>query len=131
MISELNNYDRACLVGHYNSTYVKESIDPRIFTKGYSEAHIRMIREKLGRTYNNSCGLTFTEDYHDYHYDHFNFVIMAYHAYDKSGQMPFKDSLSEQPAQILEIFEVLSALTFEREEDSRRKQEKGLKKRGK
>jgi hypothetical protein len=75
--------------------------------------------------------MEFTKEFKDYpEYNHFNFVMMSNHVYNNAGVLPFPGSLSEQPAQIMEIFETLFALEAEREEDARRKAEKDRKKNG-
>lgn len=72
-----------------------------------------------------SCGMEFTKDFKDYpEYNHFNFVIMASHVYNKSGTLAFPGSLSEQPAQMVEILETIFELDSEREEDARIKAKK-------
>lgn len=49
----------------------------------------------------------------------------------KKGTMPFPGSVVEQPAKIIEIFDVLTQLEQESEEKMRKKLEKEQKKRGK
>jgi hypothetical protein len=76
----------------------------------------------MGNTSQISCNLEFNKDYKDYpSYGHFNFVMMASHVYNKSGTLPFPGSLSDQPAQMVEILETIFELDAEREQDARRK----------
>lgn len=76
----------------------------------------------MGNTSQISCNLEFNKDYKDYPpYGHFNFVMMASHVYNKSGTLPFPGSLSDQPAQMVEILETIFELDAEREQDARRK----------
>ena len=121
-LSTLGDYDRACLVAKYNSNYKRETIDPKIFDRGYSEERLKYLRKTLGNTVNISCSIEFNKDFKDYpDYEHFNFIMFANHVFTKSGTLPFPGSLSEQPSQIMEIFETLFELDMEREEDARRK----------
>ena len=120
-ISILSDYDRASIVAQYNSLYKRETIDPKIF-KNRTEAQIKYLRKTMGTTTQISCNLEFTKDFKEYpEYGHFNFIMMASHTFNKSGIPPFSGSLSEQPAQIMDILEILFELDSEREEDARRK----------
>jgi len=75
--------------------------------------------------------MEFTQEYKDYpEYYHFNFAMTTYHAFNKSGTLPFPGSVSEQPGQIMDIFDTIFELDMEREEDSRRKAEKDRKRNG-
>lgn len=122
-ISGLSEYDRACLVAKYNSLYKRETIDPKLF-ENRTEAEIKYLRKTMGTTKHISCGLEFTKDFKEYpEYPHFNFAIMSSHLYDKAGTLPFPGSLSEQPAQMMEILETLFELDSEREADLRAKAE--------
>ena len=121
--SSLSDYDRACLVAKYNSLYKKETIDPKIY-ENRTEAEIKYLRRTMGTTKQFSCGLEFSKEFAEYpDYEHFNFVMMAHHVFDKSGTLPFSGPLSEQPSQFMEILEVLFELDSEREADIRRKAE--------
>jgi hypothetical protein len=127
----LTNFDRACLVAKYNSNYKRETVNPEIFKKGYTEAQIKYLRKSLGKTMNVSCDIEFTKEYNEYpDYYHFNFVMTTYHTWNKSGACPFPGSVSEQPGQIMDIFDLLFQLDMEREEDMRRKAEKDRKRNG-
>lgn len=119
------------LVAKYNSLYTKQTIDPKIFEKGYSEQQIKFMRTQIGDQFNISCDMKFTKPYEEYpEYGHFNFVMNAYHCFSQSGVLPFDGPLSKQPAQIMEIFDTLLQLNNEREEDARRKAEAERKKNG-
>ena len=79
----------------------------------------------MGNLHNISCGIEFSVDFKEYpEYEHFNFVSVAYHVYNKSGNLPFPGSLSEQPSQMMEILDVMFELDMEREEDARAKAER-------
>lgn len=129
-ISSLNDFDRACLIAKYNSLYVRESIDPKLFEKR-TEAEIKYLRKTLGDLKQISCNIEFNIDFKEYpDYAHFNFVMMAWYSYDKGGLLPFSGSLSEQPAQIMEIFELIMELQTEREAVQREQEKKEQEKRG-
>lgn len=56
--------------------------------------------------------------------------MTTYHAFNKSGTLPFPGAVSEQPGQIMDIFDTIFELDMEREEDTRRKAEKDRKRNG-
>lgn len=115
--SSLSDYDRACLVAKYNSMYKRETINPKIF-ENRSEAEIKYLRKTMSGNKQISCGIEFIKEFKEYpDYNHFNFVMMASHVYNKSGVLPFPGSLSEQPAQMMEILETIFELDTEREQD--------------
>ena len=124
-MGSLSGYDRARIVAHYN--WVNKAtgdIDPKLF-EGRTEAEIKYLRKTVGTTMSVSCGIEFSVEYKDVpRYEHFNFIIMAKHLFNKSGQLPFSGSLDNQPAQIMEILELLFELDSEREEQARQKQKR-------
>ena len=72
-----------------------------------------------------SCDMEFAKEYKEYpEYPHFNYVMMSNYAYTQSGVLPFPGSLSEHPAHMLDIYEILMRLDQEREEDARRNAKK-------
>lgn len=119
----MSEYDKACLVAKYNSLYKRETINPKIF-ENRTEEEIKYLRKTMGVTKQLSCGLEFTKDFKEYpEYNHFNFVMMSSHLYNKAGTLPFPGSLSQQPAQMMEILETVFELDSERESDLRAKAE--------
>lgn len=96
-------------------------IDPRMF-ENRTEAEIKYLRRTMTGTKQISCDMEFTREFKEYpEYAHFNFVMFAYYAFETSGVLPFPGSLSEQPAQIMEIFETILALDTERQNDAQQK----------
>lgn len=123
-ISTLSDYDRACLVAKYNSSYKKELINPKLF-ENRTESEIKYLRKTMGGTTQISCGLEFSREFKDYpEYLHFNFVMMSHYIFTKSGNLPFNGCLADQPAQTVEILELLFELDSEREAELRQKAEK-------
>jgi hypothetical protein len=55
---------------------------------------------------------------------YFEFVIVAFEAYNKNGVLPYPGSLSDQPNKIIEIFNVLDSLKLEREQRAFEQQQK-------
>lgn len=94
-----------------------------------TEAEIKYLRKTMSDSKQQSCDIEFTKEFKEYpEYDHFNFVMMSSNVFNKSGTLPFSGSLSEQPAQMMDILEILFQLDTEREQDAQRKTEKDNKK---
>lgn len=123
-LSSLSGYERITLITKYNSSYKKQSIDPKIF-ENRSEEQIKYLRRTIGKLRNISCGFIFEKDYTEYpECEFFNFAVFSNYAFTKNGILPYPGSLIEQPAKIIEIFECLFELDAEREADARSKSEK-------
>lgn len=119
-MSTFSSFDRACLVAKYNSQYVKQGIDPKIF-EDRTEAEIKYLRKTMGSSTFKSCGMMFTKEYKEFpDYNHYNFVMTVAYVFNKTGALPFQGNVAEQPAQIMEIIETINCLDMEREEDARR-----------
>lgn len=71
-----------------------------------------------------SCNLHFKGSIDDWNYEYFNLVLTLFQKYSKFGVLPFPGSHADQPAKIIEIFELLEQLDFERQEKNRREQER-------
>lgn len=120
----------ACLVAKYNSLYKRETIDPKIF-KNCTEDQIKYLRKTMSGNVQQSCNIEFTKEFKEYpEYEHFNFVMMASHVFSKAGTLPFPGSLSDQPAQIMDILDTIFELDNEQEQDSQRKAKKDREKNG-
>jgi hypothetical protein len=79
----------------------------------------------MGGTTQTSCGIEFSKEFKEYpEYPHFNFAMMSSLVFNKSGTLPFAGGLADQPAQIMDILEVIFELDSEREADLQRKAEK-------
>lgn len=63
-----------------------------------------------------SCKLCIKGSLAKFEYPYFDYVSTLFYKYKENGMLPFPGSLSEQPAKIIEIFEVLSQLDFERQQ---------------
>ena len=91
-------------------------IDPAIYERGYTEAQIKIMEERAKKEHSfdtfKSVNLLFTGSIDKYEYDQLGYVLTLFRQ-SKVGNLPFRGSTSEQPAQIIEIFGVLEQLEFE------------------
>lgn len=81
-----------------------------------------------------SLNLHFKQGIEDMSIGYFNYVFTLFELYKNHGVLPYPGSASEQPAKIIEIFDVLQALTSERDrklmEEQKRELAKKKNKRG-
>lgn len=116
--SGLSDYESATIIGHYNGlSESKQDLKQR----GYSEAILKHIK-KQKKTLVESLNIRFTEE--GIVYPYFNYVITMYFAYKNSGILPFNGCLVDQPAKIIEIFNLLDALSDEAQKKAAKEQER-------
>jgi hypothetical protein len=121
----LSSFDRLCIVNQYNTVLKKKGSTATLNDRGYTEQQLKFLRKNLGSTMIHSAGIEITGDRSLIpDYNHFGFIITVFYSYQRSGQLPFSGGSAEQPAQIMEIFELLSELDAEREVDNLKEQEK-------
>lgn len=85
--------------------------------RGYSPEALAAARQIAAATFNPvvSCGLRFTKPLDQFNYDQMGYALTLFENYEK-GNLPFPGSVSDQPAQIIEIFGLLKALRQEQEQ---------------
>ncbi len=119
-VSGLTNLEFVSLVAHYNSLWDDNlnynEISDQVSTRGYSEAALEEVRKhnRLAFTSIKSCGLEFTRPFNHLRFDQLSYALLLLENYER-GRLPFPGSVSEQPAQIMEIFSVISRVRQERE----------------
>lgn len=116
-ISSLSESDFVCLVAHYNFLLVNSQKDSKkIDTRGYSEAALKTVKKRKQEKFQPvvSCGLRFTKPFDHLKFEPFGYVLTLLENYER-GNLPFPGSVSEQPAQIMEIFSVIQAIRREHE----------------
>lgn len=69
-----------------------------------------------------SLDLHIKGDLEQFNYPYFDYVISLYDAYQNNGVMPFNGAHADQPAKIIEIFNILNSLMSERETRIREEQ---------
>lgn len=126
-MSSLTDYDYICIVGNYNNLG-QDDEEQALRDRGYSEDRIRYtLKDKQGNSF-KSLNVSFHVK-NKLKYPYFSYVITLFNQY-KNGVLPFNGCVSEQPAKIIEIFEVLQQLEYEHQEKTRKKLEKENNKRG-
>lgn len=120
-LSTLSDFEYVSIVGNYNN--LDENDEEQVLRdRGFSEDQIRYtLKDKQGTSF-KSLNVVFHEK-NKLKYPYFSYIITLFNQY-KNGTLPFTGSLVEQPAKIIEIFDVLYQLQYEQEENSRKKHEK-------
>lgn len=114
-ISSLSTAEFINLVGTYTAlTSGKSDFDPELINKGYSPealAEARKLTEKKFKPF-ETVGLRFTKPLDNFKSDILGYSWTLFENYER-GLLPFPGTVSEQPAQIMEIFGVFQALKTE------------------
>jgi hypothetical protein len=104
------------LVANYNDDYdgTKNKPSTEASRRGYTPEQLAAAQTSLGQKFNSveSCNLRFTKPFAHLKYDLLSYVLVLFENYEK-GCLPFPGSASEQPAQIMEIFNILRQLKHE------------------
>jgi hypothetical protein len=130
-ISSMSLEEYVSIVGHYNQYIHGPTIDPRILERGYSEAQLAELKTKMksqSRTV-TSLNIKFNRPIEEFIYPQMSYILTLFRNYEK-GQPPFPGAISEQPAQIMEIFNTLESLDLENKQRQLAKESsthKGLK----
>ena len=131
----MSNFDFVCLQAHfYYATEDRFKCDEKILeyakrsTYEKAEAMVRkangckVIADKVKYQINNigykSCFCTYRHPY-------FNTYLFLYKNYEK-GLLPFEGNILDQPAYIIEVFNLIETLKLEKEAEDMAKQEKEL-----
>lgn len=113
-ISTLNNQEYVTLVGHYNQVGDK-ILENQLIARNYTPEGIKKVMSKmksapistirsLNVEFNTSKIMTF---------EGFGYYYGLYRAYSENGVLPFEGCLADQPAKIIEIFDVFEQLKLE------------------
>lgn len=127
--STVSSYEYALIVGSYHAIGAKERIDPQLLQRGYTKEQIAELEK---RTISNqdilySCNLKITGDLKRFKHESFYFYLTAFRAYEEHGILPFSGAYGDQPAKIIEVFEVFEQLKFEETQKIYKEQEREMK----
>lgn len=116
-ISGLSTFEYVSLIGHYNRITLDKQVDPRLLTRGYSQEALEQMKLKMSKLPSEiiSLDVHFKRGIDDISIGYFGYAITLFDLYHRHGVLPYQGSLSEQPAKIIEIFQVLDQLKTEHE----------------
>lgn len=119
IISTFNIQDYVQLLGHYTKLKSGPTIDPRLLDRYANDPKrldlIKQQMEKKTPKRHKALNVIFKKPIENFNYDQFAYVYTLYIQYQK-GVNPFQGPLADQPAQIMEIFNTLSALEHEEQQ---------------
>jgi hypothetical protein len=121
-ISRMSTLEYINIVGEYNYHVHGSNIDPDIYNRGYSQEAIKIMEQRATPKEIVSCNLKITKPLEDFQFKGFDYVYGLYNHF-KSGILPFDGPLSEQPARIIEIFNLFTQLENEAQERARKEQQ--------
>ena len=124
----MSDFEYVSIIANYNNID-EDDEETTLRNRGYSEAQIKhILKDTPGSSFKSLNVIFHTKNKLKYPY--FSYIVNLYVNY-KKGALPYPGSVSQQPAKIMEIFDVLSQLEYESEEKMRKKVEKERKKCGK
>lgn len=123
-ISTLSDVEYVQIVANYNN--IDQDDEEQILRdRGYDDAQIKIALGDKKYTSFKSLDVVFHEK-STYKYPRFSMVISAFMAY-KKGMLPYNGSYLEQPAKIIDIFNVLNQLELEAQEKAQKAAQKKAK----
>lgn len=130
-ISSISNYEYVAIIANYHGASAADFIDPRLLQRGYTPEQLEVMMQRAQaeswQRSTTSLNLEITGDLKRFKYDEFDYVVTLYNVYDKSGTLPYAGSTSEQPAKILEIFNLIEQLNLERRQREQAEHERKAK----
>ena len=122
-VSSLSETEFARIVASILWTWSdKDNSDSDLSSRGYSDAAIQEMRKKSQKNFTpiKCLGLKFTRPLNNFKTDFIHYPWTLFENYER-GLLPFPGSVSDQPAQIMEIFGVFKALKVEHEKIQNKK----------
>lgn len=111
--SSLKTSEYINLVAHYwgilNDVKDEEKV---LLDRGFPQAYIDSIFTKKQSKKFEIAGLRFTKPLVKFNYPYLGYVLMLFENYQK-GNLPNSGPVSQQPAQIMEIFSTIQLLRYE------------------
>ena len=130
-ISSVTDYEYIAYIANWHKGEQGDLIDPRLLQRGFTEEQLQQLIDKaqadsMGREI-TSLNLKIRGNLRRFQLDEFDYVITLYHIYNNTGQLPYPGSISEQPAKIIEIFNILEQLDLERRQRDQAEYQRSMK----
>lgn len=122
--------EQAKFIGHFlDLSSGKTESTTSLESRGYSPEALALMERRTNEKFNaqESLGVKFKIPLKNFRSEYLSLAFQLHDGYEK-GILPFPGSLTEQPAQIMEIFGLINALKFEQEQKVRKKMEQEAKK---
>jgi len=115
--SSLTTFEYIAIIANYNQIGKSDS-EQKLIDRGFSPQQIAVALKDKSFNHIKSLNVTFTEE-KNWNLSEFGFYLSLHQAY-QNGIAPFSGSASEQPAKIIEVFNVLDSLYAEAEQKARK-----------
>lgn len=127
--SSVDLYDYVCIIAEFLCFHDggKTKDDTELTSRGYSKETIELLQKKMkepGVKQFKSCNVNYLVHPSNFKYDLFNYLLVLFENY-KKGNLPFPGSVSEQPAQIMELFSLVETVKAEHELKAMKKAQNG------
>lgn len=114
-MSRVSTFDYICIVAEFNCILTGEKDNTEdLRRRGFSEAQINAAQKQSKLNRKELNGLVFTVPLHKFKYENLGYVLTLFENYER-GQLPFPGSVSEQPAQIMDILNIIQNLKLEQQ----------------
>lgn len=130
-ISTLSFVDTVNIIANFHNIYYgkTKTTSSDLKARGYNEETIKVLSKNVQSLAIESCGVRIKGDVSKLSYEFFDHVMHLFDGYEK-GILPFEGSLSDQPAQIMQIFTLVNLLKLEHKKFLHEEQKKLEKKSG-
>lgn len=120
-ISTLSKNEYAHLIGHLNRLYLSKSNKTQLAERGYTRAQLEELekarrnfkKDKFGQIF--SLNVKYRNCLEKCNLFGMEYFLLLHDSFDRHGTLPYPGSLSEQPAKIMEILDIISAVKNEEE----------------
>lgn len=120
-ISKIETQEFVQIVGHFHKITSGEKTQ-ELDIRGYTPAQLAAVKARIKERFVpiQSLGLRFSSPLDEISYPLMDYILVLFSQYDQHGTLPFPGSLSDQPAKVIEIFNVLQSLKLEQETKARK-----------
>jgi len=110
------------------------TLDPRLLDRGFTPEQLEVLRktvtEEVAQYEITSLNVRISGDLRRFSFPEFDYVTNLHYIYKQTGALPYPGSISEQPAKIIEVFNIMDQLIMERQHREMEKRQRELKKNG-
>lgn len=127
-MSSLSNREYVNLVGNYRwlfSERGKTVTDQDLKGRGYTDKQISVVKETAIKSFKpfKVNNILFRKPLSEFKCDNLSYILFLFENYEK-GSLPFQGPVSDQPAKIIDIFNILYQVRQEHNDEQRNKLEK-------
>lgn len=105
------------------SFHAQEDAEIDYSKKGYTKEQIEAMQSASSKQKRSveTLGFIFTKPLTHFKLDNFDYLASLFNNYDKYGNLPFQGPITENPAKVIEIFNIIKALLSEKQSKEEKK----------